>query len=417
MYAEIIAIGTELTTGAKLDTNSQWISRELAAEGIEVLYHTSVADNLEANRRVFENAVGRTQLVIITGGLGPTLDDLTREVIADLLGVPLVLDEESLSIIQGMFARRQRPMPERNKIQALFPQGSEIIPNPRGTAPGIWVGIDRTDRPTTYLAALPGVPTEMKGMFRESVVPRLREFGSGGKHIISHLINCFGLGESQAEEMLGDLTARGRDPEVGITVHEGTITLRTEAHGASREECNRKIRETSSLARERLGHVIFGEEEDELHDVLLQLVSDHRKSLATVEIGTGGLLAERLNSNAISPTVYRGGLVLTSTPDGTNLLQASLRIPSTEHAEVMSLEKLAIEMRSRLSTDFVLVVGEFPPDDPNTPEVPTTEIGLISGSCYIVRRIHLGGDPQILKSRITKAALNLLRLHLIGKLD
>ncbi|MCA9097283.1 MAG: competence/damage-inducible protein A, partial [Planctomycetaceae bacterium] len=190
MFAEIIAIGTELTTGAKLDTNSQWLSQELAAIGIEVIYHTAVADNLDANLQVLKNATDRTQLVIITGGLGPTLDDLTREVIAQLLGVPLVLDEESLAIIQGMFARRQRPMPERNRIQAMFPAGSEVIPNPRGTAPGIWAKIERTDRPSTNIAALPGVPTEMKGMFREGVVPRLQELGVGGKSILSHRINC-----------------------------------------------------------------------------------------------------------------------------------------------------------------------------------------------------------------------------------
>ncbi|MCA9092464.1 MAG: CinA family nicotinamide mononucleotide deamidase-related protein [Planctomycetaceae bacterium] len=412
MFAEIIAIGTELTTGAKLDTNSQWLSQELAAVGIEVIYHTAVADNLDANLQVLKNATDRTQLVIITGGLGPTLDDLTREVIAQLLGVPLELDEESLAIIQGMFARRQRPMPERNRIQAMFPAGSEVIPNPRGTAPGIWAKIERTDRPSTYLAALPGVPTEMKGMFREGVVPRLLELGVGGKSILSHRINCFGLGESQAEEMLGDLTKRGRDPEVGITVHEGTITLRIEAHGATREECETKIHETSHLAQERLGQAVFGVEDEQLQDVLLQLVADHRKSMASIEIGTGGLLAEWLNSNPISPSVYRGGLVLASIPHGADLLKSS-----SEHAEVMSLEKLAIEFRSRLGTDFVLVVGEFPPDDPNTPEVPTTEIGLISGSYYIVRRLHLGGDPMILKSRIAKSALNLLRLHLLGKLE
>lgn len=412
MFAEIIAIGTELTTGAKLDTNSQWLSQELAAEGIEVIYHTTVADNLEANLQVFRNAVERTQLVIITGGLGPTLDDLTREVIAKLLGVPLVLDEESLAIIEGMFARRQRIMPERNRIQAMFPQGSEVIPNPRGTAPGIWAKVERADRPPTFIAALPGVPSEMRGMFRDGVLARLREFGSTGKNILSHRINCFGVGESQAEEMLGDLTKRGRDPEVGITVHEGTITLRIEAHGSSRAECEQKIEETTLLAQQRLGHVIFGREDEQLQDALLQLLAENQKSLATIEIGTGGLLAEWLNSNKISPPVYHGGLVLTSTPAGTELFKTS-----SEHAEILSLENLGREVRSRLATDFVLVVGEFPPDDPSTPEAPTTEIGLIAGTDYIVRRLHLMRDSQLQKSLIAKSALNLLRLHLLGKLE
>lgn len=253
-------------------------------------------------------------------------------------------------------------------------------------------------------------------MFKEWVIPRLREFGATGKCIVSRRINCFGLGESQAEQMLGDLTKRGRDPEVGITVHEATITLRIEAHGASREECERKIEKTSQLARERLGHVIFGEEDEQLQDVLMRMIAEEKKSLATIEIGTGGLLADWLGSVGAAGELYRGGVVLSSTPAGNRLLNLEGARESHEDASIASLESLAREIRNRLLSDFTIVVGEFPPDDPATPEVPTTEIGLLSGEEYITRRLHLGGDPQILKSRIAKVAMNLLRLHLLGKL-
>src|SRR5262249_10621911 len=158
MHAEIISIGTELTTGAKLDTNSQWLSLELQAVGIPVHYHVTVADDLDANVNVLRAAAERSEIVLITGGLGPTLDDLTRDALALLTGTTLVLHEPSLEIIRGMFARRQRPMPERNVVQAMFPEGSEPIPNRRGTAPGIYVIIPRPGRAPCRIAAMPGVP-------------------------------------------------------------------------------------------------------------------------------------------------------------------------------------------------------------------------------------------------------------------
>src|SRR5579863_9896996 len=205
MHAEIISIGSELTTGAKLDTNSQWLSIELAAIGIPVQFHTTVADNRAANLAVLKNAVERADVVLITGGLGPTLDDLTREVLAELIGVELVLHEPSLQIIREMFARRKRDMPERNVVQAMFPQGSEVIPNPRGTAPGVWMEVPRENLEPCRIAAMPGVPSEMKGMFTQFVLPRLQTGQAGALIIRRARINCFGLGESHAEEMLKDL--------------------------------------------------------------------------------------------------------------------------------------------------------------------------------------------------------------------
>ncbi len=183
MHAETIAIGTELTTGAKLDTNSQWLSIELSALGVPVRYHTTVADDLDANIAVFRAAVDRADLVIVTGGLGPTLDDLTREVMARMAGVELRLDEACLEGIRAMFGRRGREMPERNRIQAMFPEGAEIVPNLRGTAPGIAMSIPRAGRNAAWIVALPGVPSEMKPMFTEWVRPRLLALGAGGRVI------------------------------------------------------------------------------------------------------------------------------------------------------------------------------------------------------------------------------------------
>ena len=282
MPAEIIAIGTELTTGAKLDTNSQWLSLELSAVGIPVHYHTTVADDLAANVAVLRTAVDRADVVLITGGLGPTLDDLTREALAELTGARLVMHEPSLTIIRGMFARRNREMPERNVVQAMFPEGSEPIPNERGTAPGIYLEIPRAGRTPCRIAAMPGVPSEMRVMFRDAVLPRIESADSRGRVIRHARVNCFGLGESAAEQMLGDVTARGRDPEVGITVHEATITLRIVAEAPSVALAQGKIDATKQIIYQRMGHYAFGEEDDELEHVVVRQLETAGKTLAVV---------------------------------------------------------------------------------------------------------------------------------------
>ena len=287
MYAEIIAIGSELTSGAKLDTNSQWLSLALGERGISTRFHTTVADDLPAMVGVMREAANRSDIVLITGGIGPTLDDLTRQAMAELVQRKLVLDEASMKHVEGMFSRRGRKMPERNRIQAMFPEGSEPIFNPRGTAPGIWMEVPRKghDHPC-LMAVFPGVPSEMKRMFETEVLPRL----PGGQAVIRRAnVNCFGLGESHAEELLGNLTARGCDPEVGITVHEATITLRITAHGKTAEECERKIVETKSEIRKRLGRYVFSEEEDELQHVVLEMLMQRGFKLSTAESGTGGV--------------------------------------------------------------------------------------------------------------------------------
>ena len=293
MHAEIVAVGSELTTGAKLDTNSQWLSLELAAVGIPVEYHTTVADTQQSMVAVLRTAADRSDLVLITGGLGPTLDDLTRQALAELAQVELVLHAPSLEFIRSLFARRGRKMPVRNEIQAMFPEGSQPIANPRGSAPGIWMEWPRPlDNSGCLLAAMPGVPSEMKRMFHHEVLPHLPV---GTARVIRFArVNCFGVGESDAEQLLGDLTARGRDPEVGITVHEATITLRITAHGADDAECERKIESTKQLIGRRLRDVVFGEEDDELQHVVVLTLQERRQTLSSAESGTGGLLAHRL---------------------------------------------------------------------------------------------------------------------------
>jgi len=414
MHAEIVAVGTELTTGAKLDTNSRWLSTELAAIGIPVHYHTTVADDMDAMLGVMRTAVNRADVVLVTGGLGPTLDDLTRQAMAGLTNAELVLHEPSLEFIKSLFARFSRRMPERNTIQAMFPSGSEPIPNLRGTAPGIWMEVSRkTSEQDCVVVAMPGVPSEMHRMFHKEVLPRLP--GSG--HVIRRArINCFGVGESHAEEMLGDLTARGRNPDVGITVHEATITLRITAQGDTLEECETRIQTARTAVHERMGDCVFGEEDDELEHVVLRLLDERRLTLSSAESGTGGLLAQRLTALDDFGGCYAGGVVVPTQASLSTLLQVPPDLVAS--AGVLS-EQVAAAMakgcRERFRTDFALAVTECPVFNPerHTEKAPTTFLALAGDGLLETHEQTLLGDVTLVRSRAAKAMLDMLRKHLL----
>lgn len=393
MHAEIIAIGTELTSGAKLDTNSQWLSLQLAELGIPVLYHTTVADDLDANVDVLRIASGRVGLVIVTGGLGPTLDDLTRDAMARLAGVELVLHEPSLEQLEHFFRNRGREMPARNKVQAHLPAGAEPLPNPIGTAPGIWMelpaGPEGRSAPC-LLAALPGVPSEMKKMFLEQVRSRL----PGGESVIRRArINCFGLGESHTEELLGELTARGHDPEIGITAHDATITLRIIAQAESEDDCHRKIAAAAEEIRNRLGDYVFGIEDEELQHVVVRELNARQLTFSTIEAGTAGLLSQWIAHVDEAHGCYLGGKVLMHC--GVDLVQ------------------LGQQQRQQLQSDFVLVIGSLERTcDSQDYATETIPIALVGETTEQVLPLAWSGNPAITRNRAAKAALDLLRRHL-----
>jgi nicotinamide-nucleotide amidase len=411
MKAEIISIGSELTSGQNLDTNSQWLSQRLAAMGIAVGWHTTVADDMNDNIQAFRIATRRARLVIASGGLGPTQDDLTREVLAQLAGVELILHPESLEQIRQMFARRSRQMPERNRVQAMFPAGAEPIPNDRGTAPGIWMRVG-----DCVIAAIPGVPSEMHAMFEIQIQPRLAALGLGGGVLVQRKINCFGAGESAVEAKLLDLTHRGHVPEVGITVGDAVISLRILAHAPSRTDAQAMIEPVERTIRERLGNLVFGVDDEALHDAVARLLAEKGKTISTAESVTAGLVAHRL---ALAPGVsqwLRGGIVAYNSQIKVEMLAVPQRLID-EHGVISApvVEAMAVGCRTRFRTHLaVSTVGLAGPGG-GTSEKPVGQVyvGLAwEGGVSSLPFSWIGTRYEV-QSRTASLALNQVRLHLL----
>jgi nicotinamide-nucleotide amidase len=411
--AEILSIGSELTSGQNLDTNSQWLSRRLAEIGIPVSWHTTVADDLDENVAAFRIAAGRARLVLITGGLGPTQDDLTREALARMAGVDLVLDETSLHQIGEMFRRRNRTMPERNRVQALFPAGAEPIPNERGTAPGVWMRLGET-----ILAAMPGIPSEMYHMFETSIRPRLLQLGVGGGVLVQRKINTFGAGESAVEEKLFDLTRRGHVPEVGITVGDATISLRILARATDAAAANELIAPVEQTIRERLGELVFGVEEEELQHAVLALLTTHRQSLAVAEGVTAGLVGQLLASASGASAGFLGGVIAYDNRLKVELLGVPQHVLDEQGAVSGAVaEAMAVGCRTRLRSDLaVSTVGIAGPADASADRpVGLVYVGLAwDGGLESVSFSWTGTRTEI-QRRAAKLALNRVRLHLLKR--
>ena len=393
--AEVIAIGDELTTGARLDTNSRWISAELAVLGIPVAFHTTAPDTLAAGLEAFRIAAGRADIVVATGGLGPTADDLTRDVLAALAGAPLDLDTAALAAIESRFARRAAAMPESNRRQALFPRGSRIVPNPDGTAPGIDLDVPGPAGRRCRVIALPGVPAEMKRMWRETVAAALAAVVPGGATILQRRIKCFGAGESAIEGMLPDLIRRGREPLVGITAHEATITLRITARGRDEAACRAAIAADEATIRGCLGPLVYGVEDDEVEDAAVRAVAAAGLRLASAESGTGGrvaaLLAAARGPGDAATDVVAGGFVLP---------------PAAAGAGPAAAEALA--ERARRDFDAAVGLGVAGPR-PGAEGRTLLDMALV-GPFGAVRIEHtLGGGPDLAGSRAAKTAVDLVR--------
>ncbi|QDV36512.1 competence/damage-inducible protein A [Tautonia plasticadhaerens] len=416
MRAELLIIGSELTSGEKLDTNGQWLCTRLAELGVPVRFTTVIGDDLDDNIDAFKAASGRSDLVVSSGGLGPTQDDLTRDALAKAGGVGMVQDDEALRMIEALFARRDRPMPDRNRTQALIPEGSEILHNPTGTAPGIWMRLDRA-----WVACLPGVPRELKAMFDAELAPRLRASGLAGRVVLGRTINLFGLGESEAEQRAPDLTARGRIPEVGITASDATISFRIRAEGADEAEALALIGPTAEAIYERFGDFVVGEGTDDVAEGLVAALKSTGKTIALAESCTGGLIAHRITRvDGVSPH-FPGGVVSYANGVKSTLLDVPADLIASKGAVSPEVaEAMAEGARRRLGADLGLAVTGVAGPAGGTPEKPVglVYLGLADASGTRHRRLALGPEQPraVIQSRASKHAMNWARLALLGKL-
>jgi competence/damage-inducible protein CinA-like protein len=414
MRAEIIAIGDELTSGQRLDTNSQWLSERLTVLGVDVMYHTTVGDELEANVAVFRAAIDRADVVLSTGGLGPTADDLTREAIAAATGVDLVRDDASLAHIRSLFTRRgYSAVPERNAVQAMFPQGSLPIVNPHGTAPGIALTIPRECCAPCRLFALPGVPAELFAMWRETVAPAILAAQSTRRVTTHRRIKCFGVGESKLEAMLPDMIRRGREPRVGITVSDATITLRITASGPDEAACKKLIGPTEAQIRDLLGVLVFGEEDEELQHAVVRLLRERGETVAVAECATDGLLDHWLADADAETSTLLGGVVLHEAVS----LAALLGIEDVDPASPAAAEAMARAIREKTGADYGLAIAALPQNVRYRADEElegTLEMALAIGENIRMKGVPLSGHPAIVRSRAAKQALNLLRLAIVN---
>jgi nicotinamide-nucleotide amidase len=400
MLAEIIAIGDELTSGQRLDTNSQWLSRELGLLGIPVRYHTTTCDTLEAGVDAFRIAARRVQVVVATGGLGPTADDLTRDVLAELSGKQLILSEQALEVIASRFSVRHAVMPESNRRQALFPEGSCPIQNPDGTAPGIVVSLPASegwgDGHGCVVYVLPGVPAEMRRMWDETVSDELKKRKSSKKVLRHRRLKCFGAGESAIEEMLPGLIERGHDPTVGITAHEATITLRISAWADNLEACKKKIIATEHMIREKLGQLVYGEEDDEVEDAAASAIIAASASLASIETGTAGRVAALFAQAADrrqtgSQPFFCGGLVLPDLPgDKPQLIEAAKDVARSHNASIGLAVGPVRPIGTRQAVDVIVVKDDS-----------------------VIAIEHILGGGGIAMSRAAKSAIDQVRQMLL----
>ena len=428
MNIELINTGSELLLGRTLNTHAQWLGRQLAERGLVITRQITVADTGVAIAQAVREALERADLVITTGGLGPTSDDATRETIARLLKKTLHSDAAVLAQIENYFTTRKRGMLESMKVQALVPEGALVLPNLHGTAPGLAIEIgDRswemevrtgiTPAAISYLPSpkwlvmLPGPPRELKPMFAESVAPLLARLFSDREEFASRTLRTVGLGESRVEEQIAPslrpLVARGLT--LGYCAHMGQVDVRLEAQGAGREEL---ICEAVSIVRRELGENVFGEGDEELEAVVLHLLAERQQTLVLAESCTGGLIAHRLTNISGASAVLIAGLVTYANEAKQKFLGVDLETLAAHGAvsEAVARE-MAEGARHEAGADYALAVtGVAGPTGGTTAKpVGTVFLALAAAGGTVVEKKFNAFDRETFKELTARQALDLLR--------
>lgn len=406
MRAEILSVGTELLLGYITDTNASYLARQLASLGIDQYYVSTVGDNLERLTETLARSRERSDLVVITGGLGPTEDDLTREAIAAVLGETPTVDDEYLTRLRAWFAGHSIQMPERNVKQAWVLPSVTPLANPVGTAPGWWA-----ERDGKIIVAMPGVPHEMKRMWEHEVVPRLAP--RSGSALFSRVLRVSGLGESSVEERLGELI-HSTNPTVATYAKRDAVDVRITAKAPTADEARALVEAVEEQARAVLGQYVFGVDEQTPQSAGLQLLIARHLTLATMESCTGGLLANLITDVPGSSAAYRGGLISYATEVKEEWGVPRDVIETYGVISVQTARAMAAAARAQVGADVGIgITGVAGPDTQDGQPVGTVHIAVTSASGTRGTSQLFRGDRAEIKGRAAVTALNLLRVHLL----
>ena len=410
LTAEIIAIGSELLAPDRTDTNSLWLTEQLNRLGIEVKLKTVVGDDDARLEETIKDATRRSKVVITTGGLGPTEDDITRKVTARALGRRLLLNEDLLAEIRQRFQNFGVAMPERNSRQAMVIEDAEVLPNPNGTAPGMFI-----DHKGTAIVLLPGPPREMKPMFENHVASRLAS-RAGSQKVVRRMLRVAGMGESAVDEKIAPIYSQYENPQTTILFNQSEIEIHLTARGRTEADAEALLDRLSEQIEERLGISVFAFAGETMEQVVGLKLSVGGYTLAVAESCTGGLLAQRLTDVPGSSKYFIEGVVTYSNDAKMRALGVE-PILFLEHGAVSApvAEAMAEGIRKRAETDFGLAITGIAGPGGGTEEKPVglVYIAISSESGTEHRKLNLPGDRHLVRWRASQAALDLLRRRLI----
>lgn len=408
MDAEIVTTGTEILLGEIVDTNAAWMARRLRDLGINVFYKTTVGDNLDRIASVLRQGLERSDLVLVTGGLGPTVDDVTRDAAALATDRELVLDETSLAFIEEIFARWGRKLHDNNRRQAMLPASSTPILNPVGTAPGFIVEAPRKGRPPALLICLPGVPREMKHLMQETVEPFLAgRLGPNRVYIRSRTLRTVGIGESMIDSRIADLMARS-NPTVGLAAHLGQVDVRITARAASSERADQMLDEVATDLMTRIGEYVYGEGDVALEAVVVEAILRAGYTAAIVETNTGGEIAARLRAVPGGDQAVPSSAVIAALDEMGG--GAPVEQVSQAGAEWAAATRLAA---ARVTLGVSLAVSVCGDTDPATGPYGAkrgqTYVALATAAALTSARLDVGGTDELARRWVGNGVLNFLR--------
>jgi len=406
MKLEVVTIGTELVLGLTPDTNAADLGRALAAAGAEIVRHVSVPDRPAAIRAAIAEALDRTGFVIATGGLGPTRDDMTKVEVAALFGKPLRLDESILKSLEARFRRLGRPMPAINRTQAEVPEGATVLPNPRGTAPGLWL----EDSRGRVAVLLPGVPSEMRGLLVEEVLPRVAKRVDGRRVVLSRTLRTTGVPESALAERVGPVEEDIAPLTLAYIPSVDGVDLRLTAWSLPPEEAEQRLTAHAAALRARLEDHYYGQDGADLAAVVLDLL--HGQHLAVGESCTGGLIAGRITAVPGASEVFVGGVVAYANGVKHDLLGVPAALLEAHGAVSEEVVRAMAEgVQQRFESDAAIAVTGIAGPGGGTPDKPVGTVWLaarLGSDTRAVKRVFPGERGEI-RARAAQAALDLLR--------